>query len=328
MADCAPWITFRPEIKVLDCSVRDGGLMNDSKFDDAFVKAAYDTCIKAGIDYMEVGYKNSKRVFPVDRFGPWRHCDEEDLRRIVGDNKTPLKLSAMADAGGKSDWKTDILPKKDSVLDMIRVACYVSQVPEALEMIWDAHEKGYETTCNIMAISVAKDAEIDQALQMVRESPVSTVVIVDSFGALYSEQIGALVNKYQAALAGTGKEVGIHAHNNQQLGFANTIEAIRKGANYLDATLYGIGRGAGNCPIELLVAFLKNPKFNLEPILEVIEKEFLPLQKEIEWGYILPYMITGVLNRHPKAAMAFRKTHDKDKYSLFYRDQLAEEDAA
>ncbi len=318
MADLAPWITFRPEIKVLDCSVRDGGLMNDSKFDDAFVKAAYDTCIKAGIDYMEVGYKNSKRVFPVDRFGPWRHCDEEDLRRIVGDNKTPLKLSAMADAGGKSDWKTDILPKKDSVLDMIRVACYVSQVPEALEMIWDAHEKGYETTCNIMAISVAKDAEIDQALQMVRESPVSTVVIVDSFGALYSEQIGALVNKYQSALEGTGKEVGIHAHNNQQLAFANTIEAIVRGVNRVDSTFAGLGRGGGNCSTELLLGFLRNPKYRIRPVWKLIEEHVLELQKTLDWGPLPHYIMTGQLNQHPRTAIRARDQEDETRLVDFF----------
>ena len=318
MTDCAPWITFRPEIKVLDCSVRDGGLMNDSKFDDSFVKAAYETCLSAGIDYMEIGYKNSKRVFPTDKYGPWRHCDEEDLRRIVGDNKTSLKLSAMADSGGKSDWKTDILSKKDSVLDMIRVACYGSQMHEAMEMIWDAHEKGYETTCNIMAISVAKDAEIEQALRMVRESPVSTVVIVDSFGALYSEQIGALVDKYQAAVDGTGKEVGIHAHNNQHLAFAHTMEAIVRGVNRVDYTFAGLGRGGGNCCTELLLGFLRNPKYRIRPVWKLIEEHILDLQKTLDWGPLPHYIMTGQMNQHPRTAIRARDNEDPSKIVDFF----------
>ena len=107
----APWITYRPELKVLDCTIRDGGLVNDHKFSDEFVKAVYEACVEAGVDYMEIGYKNSKELFPLDQFGPWKHCDEEDLRRVVGENNTSLKLSAMADAG-KSNWKTEVLPRR------------------------------------------------------------------------------------------------------------------------------------------------------------------------------------------------------------------------
>ena len=88
----APWITYRPELKVLDCTIRDGGLVNDHKFTDAFVKAVYEANVEAGIDYMEVGYGNSKKMFPKSDFGPWKHCDEDDIRRIVGENDTPLKL--------------------------------------------------------------------------------------------------------------------------------------------------------------------------------------------------------------------------------------------
>ena len=72
-AEKAPWITYRPDLKVLDCTVRDGGLINAHQFEDGFVRAVYDTCIAAGIDTMEIGYKNSERLFPRDQFGHWRH---------------------------------------------------------------------------------------------------------------------------------------------------------------------------------------------------------------------------------------------------------------
>ena len=101
----------------------------------------------------------------------------------------------------------------------------------------------------------------------------------------------------------------------------------RKGANYLDGTIYGIGRGPGNCPLELLLAFLKNPKFDLDPVLEVIEKEFLPLREKMEWGYIIPYMITGILNQHPRSAIALRAGQDKDKYAEFYRGLVNDREA-
>ena len=122
------WVTYRPDIKILDCTVRDGGLINEHRFDDAFVRAVYHTCVAAGVDYMEMGYKASKAIYPPGDFGPWKYCDEEDVRRIVGDNPTSLKLCVMADAE-RTDFEKDILPKKDSVLDVVRVATYIHQIP-------------------------------------------------------------------------------------------------------------------------------------------------------------------------------------------------------
>jgi 4-hydroxy 2-oxovalerate aldolase len=319
----APWITYRPELKVLDCTIRDGGLINDHLFDDAFVKAIYESCLEAGIDYMEIGYINSKTLFPPGKFGPWRHCDEADIRRIVGDNDTPLRLSAMADAG-KSDWKTAILPKAESVLDMIRVAFYAHQVSEAAEMIKDAADKGYEVTANLMAVSKNTETEVDQVLELVAESPANVLVVVDSFGAFYTEQIELLVKKYVQFGQETGKTVGIHAHNNQQLAFANTIEAIIHGANWADGSMAGLGRGAGNCPMELLIGFLRNPKFKIRPIYEVLETQLIPMAKTLDWGPHVQYNITGQLNQHPRSAIEARAGGEREDYTDFYDKLLAD----
>jgi 4-hydroxy 2-oxovalerate aldolase len=319
----APWITYRPEIKVLDATIRDGGLINEHLFEDDFVRAVYQTCVDAGIDYMEIGYKASGKVAAPGKFGDWKFCHEDHLRRIVGDNETPLKLAIMADAG-KCDYKTDILPKKQSVIDLVRVACYIHQIPDAVDMIKDAHDKGYETTCNIMAISAVSESEIDQALEVLAGAPCSTVVVVDSFGALYGEQIELLVKRYKDALAGSGKEVGIHAHNNQQLAFANTIEAIIHGANRVDATMGGMGRGAGNCSMELLLGFLRNPKFEIRPVWKLIQEHVSGLAKNMEWGALPAYIIAGQLNQHPRAAMAWRSSEQRDKCLDFYDRCMAD----
>jgi 4-hydroxy 2-oxovalerate aldolase len=319
----APWITYRPELEVLDCTVRDGGLINDHMFDDGLVKAVYDTCVAAGIDQMEIGYKGSKKLFAPSKYGDWKFCDEDDMRRIVGENDTPLKLTAMADAE-KTDYHVDILPKKDSVLDVIRVATYVHQLPVAVDMINDAHDKGYEVTLNLMAISIVQDAEIQQALEVLRETPCSTVVVVDSFGSLYGEQVGRLVDTYREALEGTGKEVGIHAHNNQQLAFANTIEAIVHGANRVDATAMGMGRGAGNCPMELLIGFLRNPAYRVRPVYQLLEEYFVDLRQKHEWGALVPYNITGQLNQHPRSAIGMLEDDSKYNYTAFYDKLVAD----
>ena len=318
------WVTYRPEIKIHDCTVRDGGLINDHQFDDGFVKAVYETCAAAGVDYMELGYKADKKLFSPAEHGLWKFCDEDVMRRVVGDNPMSLKLSAMADAE-RTDYHNDILPKEKSVLDCIRVATYIHQIPTALDMVKDAHDKGYETAINIMAISTVRDTEIMDALESIAQSPVDTVYLVDSFGSLYSEQIRYLTLTYLRAVQGTGKQVGIHAHNNQMLAYANTIEALIVGANRLDATINGMGRGAGNCPLELLIGFLKNPKFHLRPVLECVQKVFLPMTSKMDWGYSIPYMITGWLNEHPRAAIKMREGDHPDDYVGFY-DQMVEEE--
>lgn len=315
---------YRPEIKVLDATIRDGGLVNNFYFSDEFIKALYWANLKAGIDYMEFGYKADKEQFDVDKFGKWKFCDEQDLRSIVGDNDTDMKISIMADVG-RCNYKQDILPRSESVIDMVRVATYIHTMPVALDMIEDIHAKGYETTCNIMAISTAQEEDIDTALEMLGKSNVDAIYIVDSYGSIYPEQMRRLAEKYMAIGEKYHKTIGIHAHNNQQLAFANTIECVAGGVNLLDATMAEMGRGAGNCSLELLVSFLKNPKYKLKPILKFIEDYMLDLKKNgAVWGYDIPYLLTGRLNQHPRTAI--KVVEEKDTKYADYYDFLMEQE--
>ncbi len=308
---------YRPEIKVIDCSVRDGGLMNKWQFDDAFVRKVYVALAEAGVDYMEIGYLSSESAFSRDEVGPWKFCAEADIKRIIGDDEKKIKLSAMADIG-RIDYD-DIPHKSDSSLDMIRVACYAHQVDKAIDLAHHCIDKGYETAINVMAVSTVGLRELDEALEDLSKCRVPIIYVVDSFGSFYSEDIDTLAEKYMARLP--GKTIGIHTHNNQQLAFANTISAIISGINFLDASLYGIGRGAGNCPLELLISFLKNPKFKVRPLIEAIEEEILPWTEKIDWGYYIPYMVTGTLNQHPRSAMAHMDSDKMNKITEFF-DQV------
>lgn len=311
-------ISYRPDIKIVDCTLRDGGLVNNFEFRDAFVKDLYKANLRAGVDYMEFGYKASKEIFKKEDFGKWKFCEEDDIRAIVEDNNTDLKISVMADVG-RTDYKNDILNAKDSVIDMIRVATYIHQLPAAIDMIQDAKNKGYETTVNLMAISKVNDDALDEALQMLASTDVDVIYLVDSFGAYYPEQMKRLTERYMEVATKTGKKIGIHAHNNQQLAFANTIEALRSGASLLDATYNGMGRGAGNCYMESLVAFLKNPRYNILPVMKFVEKQILEVKKQgYVWGYDLPFLLTGVMNSHPSSAIKFIKENRTDYTNLFH----------
>ena len=317
-------ISYRPDIKVVDCTIRDGGLVNNFYFDDEFVRNLYTANVAAGVEYMEFGYKASKEIFDVKEFGKWKFCDEQDIRDIVGDNNTDLKISVMADVG-RTDYKKDIIPKTDSVIDMIRIATYINTNPAAIEMIHYCAEMGYETTINIMAVSTAAESELDLALDLLAQSEVGTIYLVDSYGSLYPEQIRRLADKYLKVAEKYGKKVGIHAHNNQQLAFANTIEACTVGVSYLDATMSGMGRGAGNCNMELLLGFLRNPKYSLNPVLKFLQNQMLPLKKTgLVWGCDVQYMLTGQQNQHPRTAIAFTAEQRED-YAAFYQSLLDRE---
>ncbi len=311
------WVTFDPNLKILDCTVRDGGLCNQHQFPEGFFGDIYKTCVAAGIDYMEVGYKADKALFAGKGFGPWKYCDEDDIRREVGDNDTGLKLSVMADTGRTNP--SDLLPRSESVIDLVRVATYIHQIPAALELVKDAKNKGYEVALNLMAVSTVPDYELDNGLDVISGvEEIDFLYVVDSFGSLYYEQVDDLIKRYKE----TGKTLGIHAHNNQQLAYANTIHAAINGVKLLDTTMMGMGRGAGNCATELLVGFLKNPKFNLRPILQFVQDTMFPLSQQIDWGYSIPYMITGHYNEHPRSAIALRDGDRKDDYVGFY-DEIA-----
>jgi len=312
---------YRPEIKVLDCTLRDGGLMNDHQFKHDFTCRVFKAINDAGVDYIEMGYKADESQFSRDKFGPMKFCSEADLEKVINGEEKKSKISVMVDIG-RVDPKC-IPPKGESHVDMMRVASYVKDIDKAINLINEINAKGYETTINIMAVSHAREQDLDEALeQLEKESAADIVYLVDSFGALYSEQIAYLAKKYKSIMK--SKELGIHAHNNQQLAFGNTIEAIINNINYLDATILGIGRAAGNCPLELLLGFLKNPKFDIRPILTILGEDFVSLRKEIEWGYVIPYMITGHLDLHPRQGMALRNSENKDDYLGFYEKLVNE----
>jgi 4-hydroxy 2-oxovalerate aldolase len=305
---------FRPEIKILDCSIRDGGLINSWQFSDEFVRETYRALCEAGVDYIEIGYKASKSLFDPKKFGKWRFCDDEDIRKTIDGIDSGSKLACMVDIGRVED--KDIASVSESPFDMIRIAAYIKDVPKAIALSNMIMNKGYETTINLMAVSTNTEREIDEGLEDLSKCNVPIVYVVDSYGAMYGEDVTFLAKKYMKALP--GKTIGIHTHNNRQLAFSNTIQAIIEGANFLDASVFGIGRGPGNCNLELLLSFLKNPKYQLRPVLKLIQEHYLPLLNKIEWGYIIPYMITGALNEHPRIAIAYRESEEKNDFVKFY----------
>jgi 4-hydroxy 2-oxovalerate aldolase len=297
---------YREEIKVLDCTVRDGGLINNYHFSEHFVETVYASACDSGVDIIELGKKLCESdEYTRVKYGRWNFCDDDDLKRVIDSHESehrPL-VAVMYDVG-RVDVSV-LQPRDQSPIDMIRTACYVADIDKGIDLAKRTKDLGYETTINIMAPSAAIETDLVEGLQQVNEADeVDYLYLVDSYGAFYSEQVTAYLNLYKKYAP--NKELGFHAHNNQQLAFSNTQQAIIDGVNLLDATVNGIGRGAGNCNLELLLNFLKNPKFDVRPVYRAIQEVFIPLREEIEWGFNDIYGISGHLNQHPRAAMKQR----------------------
>lgn len=317
-------IGYRPEVKVVDATLRDGGLVNDFFFPKGFAKALYETNVKAGVDIMEFGYKADKELFDVDKFGPCKFCDDDYIRSIVGENNTDMKIAVMADVG-RCNYKRDIIEKKDSPIDLVRVATYLKEIPTAIDVIEDCTRKGYETSCNIMALSTGQESDIKAALDLLGQTPVGILYIVDSYGSIYPEEMARVCDLFGNYAAKYNKKLGIHAHDNQRLAFANTIECVGDGVDYLDATYMCMGRGAGNCAMESLLGFLHNPKYQLYPAIQFIENHMVPLKESgVVWGYDTQYLMTGLLNQHPRTAIAFTKEGRKD-LTNYYKELTSQE---
>ncbi|MCB9741068.1 MAG: nucleoid-structuring protein H-NS [Alphaproteobacteria bacterium] len=316
----------RRRIRVLDCTIRDGGICNDWQFSDELVARTFQALTQAGVDYMEVGYLTREGLFDRGKVGPWRFCREDDLARVVSPGR--MKLSAMVDIGRVEPQ--DIRPASESLLDVIRVATYAHQMDEALRLMDRAQEQGYETFMNVMAVSTLDPHEVDAFLKRLAVSGVDNVALVDSFGALYPYHVRYLVRKYMNYL-GEGIKVGVHLHNNQQQAFANSIAAIDEGVDFVDATVHGMGRGAGNCPLELLLFYLDNPRYDVRPLLDLVD-EFAGLRDALRWGYHLPYAITGFFNMHPRAGIERMDRPDRyeclDMYEKLARTKLGASEAS
>jgi 4-hydroxy 2-oxovalerate aldolase len=301
----------RHHVRIVDCTIRDGGLCNDWRFDDAFVRRTFGALRDAGVDLMEVGYQTAPGVDDSATVGPWKDCREEDLARVVEVGQ--MRLACMVDVGRFR--ATDLRPKASSVIDTIRVACYHHQVDEGLAIAERALELGYDAFVNVMAVTTCTPQEVDAFLDKLGRSPVPNVSVVDSFGAMYPHQLRYLIRKYKNWLR-PDQKVGVHLHNNQQTAFANAIASIDEGADWLDASIFGMGRGAGNVPLELLLMYLDDPRHDVRPILGLVDA-YTRLREDLRWGYEVPYAVTGWLNLHPRAAIERMRADTPDSLAFY-----------
>lgn len=282
---------------LLDCTPRDGGYLNEWFFEPKLVREVYRAVSKAGIDYFEIGFRGTEANFPSDKFGLWRRTPTELIRETLS-GLSGAKLALMADYGKITP--DDFEPADESPVSLVRIACHKHDLKASLELLQGWKAKGYEVSLNAMGTSGYTDAEMKELARMLAGSGVDFIYAADSYGSLYPHQIAGLMEPLMG-LKGEMR-IGFHPHNSLQMAFANSIAAIDAGADIVDSSIYGMGRGAGNLPTEIIVGYLQDrmpDKFNAIPVLDVIDRYFTAMQREIGWGYTLPYMLSGLFECHP-----------------------------
>ncbi len=305
-------ISENNNLQILDCTIRDGGYLNNWNFDKKMVTEIIKALSQTGIDIIEIGFKTSEKYYDKDNYGPWRFCEEKDLQDVIKFiDKNNIKIGAMVDFGKIS--LQEISDKEDSYIDIIRVAAHKNRLDDALGLIKNIKLKGYATSLQMMGFSTFSKKERESVIKLIQNNKPDYAYIADSYGSILPYQINEL---FEPLLQIPDVKIGFHPHNNLQMGFANAIEAIRCGVDIIDGSMYGMGRGAGNLPIEIVLSYLQQKnknKYNVMPVLHCIDKYFVDFKRNIGWGYTLPYMLSGLFNNHPYYA---KKLIDWREYTI------------
>ncbi len=283
------------EPKIIDCTLRDGGHLIEWKFSFECGKASYYAAIKSGVDFFEIGYRYPPTKKDLGEFG---YCRDDFLLSLIKPSEK-CKLLCMIDAGKCESSLFNECSPEITPLKGVRVAAYPYELKKALDLVEDLKKKKYEVFLNLMAYSAISPMQFKILEEWDKKDILSGVYFADSFGSFLPSEIP----KHYALLKNIGfKRIGFHPHNNLQLAFANTLMAIDSGAQYVDASIFGMGRGAGNLPIEVLLGYFEkrgNKKYNTVSYLDVIERYYLSLYKEHDWGYKLTSLLSGLKNIHP-----------------------------
>ena len=278
-------LSSRP--RILDCTLRDGGFYTDWTFDAALVRDLIAALDAAGVDLIELGYRSRA---PRRADALFRHCDEARLADLLPP-RAHARLAFMIDAkefidGGQVDTAAlaaTIPSATDSIFSWCRVATMPATVAEAATITRWLAARGLRTAINLMGVAAIDDNTLGPMLAHVADAAPDVVYLADSFGSLTPARAGALVERVRSGHDGP---IGVHFHDNLGLALANALAAIGHGAAYVDSSLAGMGRGAGNVRTEQLVAMLGQHHRELDPtaLVSVLERHLLPLQRQHGWG--------------------------------------------
>jgi len=290
-------------VKILDCTLRDGGYYNDWNFDSNLIEEYFLAMARSGIEMIEVGFKN----YPEAGFkGASYYCTEEYLTSI--NIPANISIGVMLEASSILNSKKDVKPSvrelfvesKDSKIDFVRIACHFNSVEKTKEIAFELAALGYKVFVNLMQVSLKTNSEIANVLKSIDSwGLVSCMYFADSLGNMNDKQTTDMVSIFKKNWKG---EIGVHMHNNKGLALSNTMAALNADVEYVDVTVSGMGRGAGNAEAELLIAELKgmsDSKYDLYPVAKLAIEHFHPMKLDMKWGPSLHYFLAAKYNIHP-----------------------------
>ena len=288
------------KISLLDCTLRDGGYVNDWKFGQNNLISVFERLIDSNIDIIEIGFLDERRPFDIDRsIMP----DTECVDKIYGQlDRKQTMVVGMIDYG--TCGIKNLQPCKDSFLDGIRVIFKKHLMHQAMDFCRDVKALGYKVFAQLVSITSYNDTELMELIELVNEVKPYGVSIVDTYGLLHPED---LLHYYEILDKNVYPEIviGFHAHNNLQLGYANALTFLEKNTCHdivVDGTLYGMGKSAGNAPIEL-IAMRLNEKYGkmykIDSMLEAIEESIMEFYAKSPWGYKVFFYLCSKNRCHP-----------------------------
>lgn len=289
-------------LKLLDCTLRDGGYINDWNFGHNTLINVFERVTTAGIDFIEVGFLDQRQPFDVNRsIMPTTAC----MAQIYGGlSKKNTEVVGMIDYGTCD--LNNIQPCKDSFLDGIRVIFKKHLKEEAIAFCKQLKKLGYRVFAQAVSITSYNDEELMELVNLVNEIKPYAVSIVDTYGLLHKNK---LFHYYELMDKYLNEEIGIgyHSHNNFQLGYANCIELANRHADsnrtlLLDGSVFGMGKGAGNTPLELLAMYMNEnyeAHYDISQILEAVDVNVLEIFRHSSWGYSMKFFIAASNDCHP-----------------------------
>jgi 4-hydroxy 2-oxovalerate aldolase len=293
---------------ILDCTLRDGGYINNWSFTDEEVLSLYKSASLSGVDYIEIGFKNNTFLYNNKLVGKWYNVSDKDINNIVEQYPNGCKIAVMINYD--ETFKSQFLPKDESNISMIRVATTKKNYIEACGFCAYLKQLGYEVCLNPIGTENYSDEELFLLCKLVSENDIDFLYIADTYGSLKPSNITQIFDKMKNNFRNINPSfkyrLGFHAHNNIGRAFTNAMFAIEQNVDIVDTTMFGMGRGSGNANTELVIAELaltNSKRYNPLPALEFINNVLCIIQKQldkdIKWGYCIPAFITGYLSCHP-----------------------------
>ena len=317
-------ITIKKNPIILDCTFRDGGYYNQWDFEPNLIEKYLRLLALSNIDAIEIGFRFFKSN---DYYGPFAYCSEQFLNSLNIDEKilVALMINAKEITNNNNekldDFKESFQNASQSRVDIVRVATDMNEALQVQDIVSHLKQNGYKVCINLMKISESNDLEIQKTVAKLNEweNTADVLYIADSFGNLDPLRTGELI-KIVASF--WDNEIGFHAHNNQGKALLNTIAAFRNKATWLDSTIQGMGRGAGNAATESLMMEINeiNSKSNKydsmydpKAIFPLVVEEFEILKQEYGWGHSLLYEVSSRFSVHPTYIQEI--LYKKNKYT-------------